>query len=90
MMKGVCTVMTKDGGVKHSAAHEPVLLRENTPLFFNVTAKPQPDQTMVVRLRICARCGVTYMDGIERSFAEALPKPSPTTTTPSKPPEGDH
>ncbi len=73
----ICIVLTKDGGVKHFDAHEPVLVSPNMPLNFIIAAPPQPTQNTRVRLRVCQRCGVTYLDGIERDFKEeAAKKPS--------------
>jgi hypothetical protein len=83
-VRGVCTILTKDGGVKHHVTHEPVLVSPNTPLNINISTKAQPDGSCTaVRLRVCTRCGLTYLDGVEKTFAEKLP-------TPSTPPEGVH
>jgi hypothetical protein len=83
-VKGLCTVLTKDGGVRHFAAHEPVLVSPNTPLNINFSTQAQPDgSSTAVRLRVCTRCGITFLDGVEKTFAEKLP-------TPSTPPEGVH
>jgi hypothetical protein len=72
-VSGLCTILTKDGGVRHFSAHQPLLVHPNMPLQLIINTNPQPDYKCSVRLRVCSRCGVTYLDGFEKTFAENVP-----------------
>lgn len=77
----ICTILTKDGGIKHFDSHDPVLVAPHMPLNILLSAPPQPTQQMKVRLRVCLRCGVTYLDGIERDFEKGTGEAKAPTTT---------